>query len=66
MVVSRGAPPPPPPLVQQQQQQQQQPDQSQLLAQVMALTPQQIAALPPDQRMQVEQLRQIAAAQGMI
>jgi hypothetical protein len=32
----------------------------------MALTPQQIAALPPDQRMQVEQLRQIAAAQGMI
>ena len=65
MVVSRGAPPPPPPLVQQQQQQQQ-PDQSQLLAQVMALTPQQIAALPPDQRMQVEQLRQIAAAQGMI
>mmetsp|Transcript_1599 Transcript_1599/g.4890 ORF Transcript_1599/g.4890 Transcript_1599/m.4890 type:complete len:826 (+) Transcript_1599:75-2552(+) len=51
---------------QQQQQVQQQPDQAQLLAQVMALTPQQIAALPPDQRMQVEQLRQIAGAQGMI
>lgn len=65
MAVNRGAPPPPPPPVQQQQQQQ--PDsQAQLLAQVMALTPQQIAALPPDQRMQVEQLRQIAAAQGMI
>jgi cleavage stimulation factor subunit 2 len=71
MAVNRGAPPPPPPPVQQQQQQQQQqpqqPDsQAQLLAQVMALTPQQIATLPPDQRMQVEQLRQIAAAQGMI
>ena len=68
MAVNRGAPPPPPPVQQQQQQQQpQQPDsQAQLLAQVMALTPQQIAALPPDQRMQVEQLRQIAAAQGMI
>jgi len=71
MAVSRGAPPPPPQSLQQQQQQQQQqvqqqPDQAQLLAQVMALTPQQIAALPPDQRMQVEQLRQIAGAQGMI
>ena len=71
MAVSRGVPPPPPPSLQQQQQQQQQqvqqqPDQAQLLAQVMALTPQQIAALPPDQRMQVEQLRQIAGAQGMI
>merc|ERR1712100_511744 len=33
---------------QQQQQVQQQPDQAQLLAQVMVLTPQQIAALPPD------------------
>ena len=71
MAVSRGAPPPPPPSLQQQQQQQQQqvqqqPDQAQLLAQVMALTPQQIATLPPDQRMQVEQLRQIAGAQGMI
>ena len=54
----------PPPM--QQQQQQVQPDQSQLLAQVMALTPQQIAALPPDQRMQVEQLRQIAVAQGLV
>ena len=61
------APPPPQMMQQQQQQQPQQPDsQAQLLAQVMALTPQQIAALPPDQRMQVEQLRQIAAAQGMI
>ena len=80
--VGRGVPPPPPPVQQQLQQQQQQqvmapppmqqqqqqvqPDQSQLLAQVMALTPQQIAALPPDQRIQVEQLRQIAVAQGLV
>jgi len=37
-----------------------------LLRQVLAMTPQQIAVLPPDQRAQVEYLRQLAAQQGMV
>jgi cleavage stimulation factor subunit 2 len=43
------------------------PDQQQhLLAQVMSMTPEQMALLPPDQRQQVEMLRQIARQQGMM
>ncbi|OUS42419.1 hypothetical protein BE221DRAFT_356 [Ostreococcus tauri] len=37
-----------------------------LLRQVLSMTPQQIAMLPPDQRAQVEYLRQLAAQQGMV
>lgn len=48
------APPPPPP---QAPPPQVPPSQQAMIAQVMALTPQQIAALPPDQRAQVEALR---------
>ena len=43
------------------------PDQQQhLLAQVMSMTPEQMTLLPPDQRQQVEMLRQIARQQGMM
>ena len=71
----RTAPPPPPPVravvppppappvaVAQPPMDQQQA----LLRQVLAMTPQQIAVLPPDQRAQVEYLRQLAAQQGMV
>ena len=37
-----------------------------LLRQVLSMTPAQIAILPPDQRAQVEYLRQLAAQQGMV
>ena len=40
--------------------------QQQLLQQVMSMTPEQMAMLPPEQRQQVEMLRQLAAQQGMM
>ena len=40
--------------------------QQQLLQQVISMTPEQMALLPPDQRQQVEMLRQIAVQQGMM
>jgi cleavage stimulation factor subunit 2 len=71
----RAAPPPPPPVravvppppappvaVAQPPMDQQQA----LLRQVLGMTPEQIAVLPPDQRAQVEYLRQLAAQQGMV
>ena len=36
-----------------------------LLQQVMSMTPEQMAMLPPDQRQQVEMLRQLASQQMM-
>ena len=39
--------------------------QQQLLQQVISMTPEQMALLPPDQRQQVEMLRQLAVQQGM-
>ena len=53
-------PPPAPPAAQPADQQQA------LLRQVLAMTPEQIAMLPPDQRAQVEYLRQLAQQQGMM
>ena len=40
--------------------------QQQLLQQVISMTPEQMALLPPDQRQQVEMLRQLAVQQGMM
>ena len=72
----RGGVPPPPPPVRQAVPPPPAPvaaaaapavDQQQaLLRQVLAMTPDQIAILPPDQRQQVEYLRQLAAQQGMV
>ena len=53
-------PPPAPPAAQPADQQQA------LLRQVLSMTPDQIAMLPPDQRAQVEYLRQLAQQQGMM
>lgn len=75
-VRGRGGVPPPPPPVRQAVPPPPAPgaaaaapaaDQQQaLLRQVLAMTPDQIAILPPDQRQQVEYLRQLAAQQGMV
>lgn len=75
-VRGRGGVPPPPPPVRQVVPPPPAPvaaaaapaaDQQQaLLRQVLAMTPDQIAILPPDQRQQVEYLRQLAAQQGMV
>ena len=75
-VRGRGGVPPPPPPVRQAVPPPPAPvaaaaapaaDQQQaLLRQVLAMTPGQIAILPPDQRQQVEYLRQLAAQQGMV
>jgi len=75
-VRGRGSVPPPPPPVRQAAPPPPAPvaaapapaaDQQQaLLRQVLAMTPDQIAILPPDQRQQVEYLRQLAAQQGMV
>ena len=56
-------PPPAPPVAQAQPVLDQQ---QALLRQVLAMSPDQIAVLPPDQRAQVEYLRQLAAQQGMV
>jgi cleavage stimulation factor subunit 2 len=56
-------PPPAPPVAQAQPALDQQ---QALLRQVLAMSPDQIAVLPPDQRAQVEYLRQLAAQQGMV
>ena len=55
-----GPPPGPPPPAGAVDQQQQ------LLQQVISMTPEQMNLLPPDQRQQVEMLRQLAVQQGMM
>ncbi|KAF8447039.1 hypothetical protein BGX38DRAFT_1093559 [Terfezia claveryi] len=60
-------PPPPPPPLQQQQQQQQQPptdQRTELIRQVMQLTPEQISALPPEQQTQIIMLKHQLMAGG--